>query len=314
MHFLLRQPLLRGLDCRRLALGGHVQSRVVDHRPASPVASIECLAPQVELGARVHAQTPFPAPADSETSVDAAAGEALAAAADAAEGGVGTAAVDCKLPADPNALPAMARTVRCDWLLRGVTGQAPKSGVANAKRGADETHRLAKSRRASSAAMVAAPPMMVTLESTCAAAVTEGLTMCRRTGSSGGGGDDAVVTMLDITSTLMPRALEAAAAELRNRESDSCTAAAVVEAGTAMVATITLPSGTVTSLRPRLRREALISMVTAERATPAIAATFVWMESVLIVPLASSFIVSTTSSVEGGGDGLDGGEAAQAAS
>ena len=57
-------------------------------------------------------------------------------------------------------------------------------------------------------------------------------------------------------STVTPSAAEAAAAELRFDESDDCTAAAVVEAGNAMVAVmITLAAAT--------------AMVTSDLSTPA---------------------------------------------
>ena len=52
----------------------------------------------------------------------------------------------------------------------------------------------------------------------------------------GGGGGGLAMATEGVAWTVMPRAAEAVAAEARLEESDVCTAAAVVEAGTAMVA------------------------------------------------------------------------------
>ena len=83
-------------------------------------------------------------------------------------------------------------------------------------------------------------------------------------GDGGGGGDghaggDATVTV-GAASIVTPSAVEAAAAELSVEDSEVCTAAVVVEAGTAIVAVMsTLP--------------AVTAMVTSELSTPAAVAT-----------------------------------------
>ena len=79
--------------------------------------------------------------------------------------------------------------------------------------------------------------------------------------SSGGGGDtdDATVTV-GTASTATPSAVEAAAVVPRLEESEVCTVAAVMEAGTAMVAVMsTLP--------------AVTAIVTSDLSTPAAVAT-----------------------------------------
>jgi uncharacterized membrane protein YgcG len=100
-----------------------------------------------------------------------------------------------------------------------------------------------------------------------------------------------------ISSIVMPSAVEAAAALPRVEESEVCTVAAVVVAGTAMVAVMsTLP--------------AVTAMVTSDLSTPAAVAmpcrkleVSEWSPT---LPLAVS--LSTIVSVEGGsGDGGDGG-------
>ena len=76
--------------------------------------------------------------------------------------------------------------------------------------------------------------------------------------SAGGGDGEASETIMtaDFASIVMPSAVEAAAAVPRVELSEVCTAAAVVEAGTAMVAVMsTLP--------------AVTTMVTSDSSTPA---------------------------------------------
>ena len=117
---------------------------------------------------------------------------------------------------------------------------------------------------------------------------------------AGGAPVDAATTIVGIDTTVMPSAVEAVAAVPRVEESEVCTAAGVVEAGTAMVAVMsTLPAATL--------------IVTSDLSTPAAVATFCCKldlsvsEKSLTLPLAVS--VSTTDAVDGGGDGGgDGGE------
>ena len=73
--------------------------------------------------------------------------------------------------------------------------------------------------------------------------------------------------MVGTSSTVIPSATEAAAVVLRLEESEVCIAAAVVEAGTAMVAVI-------------VTLAAVMLMVTAEVPTPAREATAVRKEEV----------------------------------
>eukprot|EP00964_Phaeocystis_antarctica_P113380 scaffold77420_cov63-Phaeocystis_antarctica.AAC.5 len=95
----------------------------------------------------------------------------------------------------------------------------------------------------------------------------------------------------------MTSAAEASAAVPRVEESEVCTASAVVEAGTAMVAVMrTLAAAT--------------RIVTSDLSTPAASATFCCQldlsssEKSLTLPLAVS--VSTTVPTEGDGDGIGG--------
>ena len=75
----------------------------------------------------------------------------------------------------------------------------------------------------------------------------------------GGDGDAETVVIVGTASTVMSSAIEASAAVPRVEESEVCTAAAVVEAGTAMVAVMsTLP--------------AVIAILTSDLSTPAAAA------------------------------------------
>ena len=119
-------------------------------------------------------------------------------------------------------------------------------------------------------------------------------------GESEAGGapvDAATSTMMGIDITVTPSAVEAAAAVPRVEDSVVCTAAGVVEAGTAMVAVMsTLPAVTVT--------------VTAEVSTPAAAAIEVRREAFLVssksLTLPLTVMVSTTA-VDDGSDGGGGG-------
>ena len=77
----------------------------------------------------------------------------------------------------------------------------------------------------------------------------------------GGGGEGEAVVIVGTASTVTPSASEAAAAEPKVEESEACTAAAVVEAGTAMVA--------VMSTLPAVR-----AMLTSDGSTPAALAIF----------------------------------------
>eukprot|EP00964_Phaeocystis_antarctica_P122339 scaffold85992_cov63-Phaeocystis_antarctica.AAC.10 len=126
-----------------------------------------------------------------------------------------------------------------------------------------------------------------------------GSSECGGGGAAGPPGSDPSATV-GTSSTVTPSAVEASAAVPRLEESEVCTASAVVEAGTAMVAVMsTLPAATL--------------IVTSDLSTPAAVATFCCKldlslsEKSLTLPLAVS--VSTTDAVEGGGDGGgDGGE------
>ena len=55
-------------------------------------------------------------------------------------------------------------------------------------------------------------------------------------GEGGGGGGGEAIKIVGTASTATPSAVEAAAAVPRVEESEACTVAAVLEAGTAMVA------------------------------------------------------------------------------
>ena len=104
-------------------------------------------------------------------------------------------------------------------------------------------------------------------------------------------GSGAAIAMAWIDSTIMPSTVEAAAAVPRVEKSVACTAAAVVEAGTAMVAVISTLA-------------AVMAIVTAEASTPTTAAielpmeVFVVSSKSLTLPLA--VIVSTTDGGSGG--------------
>ena len=104
--------------------------------------------------------------------------------------------------------------------------------------------------------------------------------------------------MAGTDSIMTPSTVKAAAAVPRVEESEVCTAAAVVEAGTAMVAVMSTLA-------------AVMAMATAELSTPATAAIELWREVVFVssksLTLPLAVIVSTTDDGSGGkGDGIDG--------
>ena len=79
-------------------------------------------------------------------------------------------------------------------------------------------------------------------------------------GGAGGAVDEGVRTTVGVPSTVMPSAVEAAAALESSEASADCTADAVVEAGTAMVAVM-------------ITEAAATLMLTSEASTPASSAT-----------------------------------------
>ena len=113
---------------------------------------------------------------------------------------------------------------------------------------------VAKNRRASSATVASPLPMRARVKWTRSVGATvtprvkgggDGVVANGSRGGGGGSGDGEAIATVGVDSTVTPSAVEAASAVPIVEESKPCTAAAVLEAGTAMVAVmITLAAAT----------------------------------------------------------------------